>query len=133
MNQLKERIIELRKHLGLNQKEFADAIGIGQSTLAMIETGKRNINQRHIKLILSAFNVNERWLLKGERSMFALQSGMYLYTTSKLTPIDNAIMNVFFELAPRNREIISDFILKVAEECGYTPPKGEQPNTNETT
>ncbi len=67
---MEERLKELRKVLGLNQSEFADKLNLGQSTWAMIEVGKRALNDRHILLICSIFNVNETWLRTGEGDMF---------------------------------------------------------------
>ena len=36
-----DRIIQLRKQKGLTQKEMAEAVGVGVSTVAMWESGKR--------------------------------------------------------------------------------------------
>lgn len=66
---MNERLVLIRKKLGMNQKEFAESLAIGQSTLAMIEVGKRALNDRHIKLICSVYNINENWLRTGEGEM----------------------------------------------------------------
>ena len=68
--ELNKRLAELRKNLGMNQKDFASSLSLGQSTLAMIETGKRELNERNIKLICSLYKVNYDWLVKGIGSMF---------------------------------------------------------------
>lgn len=67
---MNKRLAELRKNLGMNQKDFASSLSLGQSTLAMIETGKRELNERNIKLICSLYKVNYDWLVKGIGSMF---------------------------------------------------------------
>ena len=65
------RIKEIRKALNINQIDFAKQIGLSQSTLAMIEVGKRNFSDKHIKLICSTFNISEHWIRTGEGSMFS--------------------------------------------------------------
>lgn len=70
MFRLEERLKNLRNALNMNQKDFAQSLGLGQSTWAMIEVGKRELNDRHIKLICSIHNVNENWLRTGNGEMF---------------------------------------------------------------
>lgn len=73
---MKERIEELRKALKLSQGEFGERIGLAASGVSGLETGYRAIQERHIKLILSAFpDVNESWLRDGIGDMFKPSSG----------------------------------------------------------
>lgn len=65
-----QRIKELRINLGLSQAKFAKAISISNGYIAGIELGNRNVNDRLIKLIASAFNVREEWIKSGEGDMF---------------------------------------------------------------
>ncbi len=65
------RIKEIRKALNINQTQFAKRLGISQSTLAMIEVGKRNFGERHIKVICAEFGVREEWIRSGKGEMFA--------------------------------------------------------------
>lgn len=67
---MEERLKSLRSALNMNQKDFAQSLGLGQSTWAMIEIGKRELNDRHVKLICSIHNVNKNWLLTGNGKMF---------------------------------------------------------------
>lgn len=39
---MENRIEELRKNLGMNQAEFAKALGVSRQTVSSIETGKYN-------------------------------------------------------------------------------------------
>lgn len=39
---MENRVEELRKHLGLNQEDFAKAIRVSRQTVSSIETGKYN-------------------------------------------------------------------------------------------
>lgn len=67
---MNKRLAVLRKSLGMNQKDFAYSLSLGQSTLAMIETGKRELTERNIKLICSLYKVSYQWLVNGKGEMF---------------------------------------------------------------
>lgn len=71
---MNERLKELRKSLKMNQAEFAKALGVGQSSLAMIETNRRPLTNKNIKLICAEFDVNEEWLRTGKGEMFVIRS-----------------------------------------------------------
>ena len=68
---MQKRIIELREALHLSQADFAKKLGLTRSWLSNVELGIRDIQERHIKLILSAFpQVSEGWLREGTGPMF---------------------------------------------------------------
>ena len=67
---MRDRIRALRKVLGLNQKEFAQRLGMKSTTLSMIEVGDNALTDKNIKLICMTFNVNENWLRTGKGEMF---------------------------------------------------------------
>lgn len=82
------RIKEIRNALSLTQTDFAQRIGLSQTSLAMIEVGKRTFSNKHIKLICSEFNVNEKWLRYGEGDMFNSNqfAGELHHILQQLTP-----------------------------------------------
>lgn len=67
---INQRIKKLRKELKLTQNGFSGVITISSGQLACIETEKRAVNDRTIKLICDSFNVNDNWLRTGEGPMF---------------------------------------------------------------
>ena len=67
---LSQRIIEIRKALGLTQVEFADDLKISQSHVGALEKGTRKIPERIIKLICFTYSVNESWIKTGKGEMF---------------------------------------------------------------
>lgn len=68
---MRERIIQLRKALRYTQGAFGEKIGLTASGVSNIENGIREIQERHILLILSAFpQVSEDWLRSGIGPMF---------------------------------------------------------------
>lgn len=60
-----ERIKEVRKNLGFNQKAFATELGISQNHVSNIENGKENPSVSLLKLLSLKFNINEKWLSDG--------------------------------------------------------------------
>ena len=68
---MKERILAVRKALKINQKEFAERVGMKRTTLSMIEVGDNPLTEKNIKLICMTFNVSENWLRTGRGEMFA--------------------------------------------------------------
>lgn len=66
---IQDRIKELRKYNKLNQEEFADRIFLKKSAISAYENGTREVPERAINNICSAFNVNKDWLVKGEGEM----------------------------------------------------------------
>jgi len=69
---INKRIKNLRKTLNMTQVSFSQVIALSSGYLAGIETEKRRVNNRLIKLICSSFNVNEQWLRSGEGNMFTI-------------------------------------------------------------
>lgn len=65
-----ERIKMVRRELKLSQTKFAKGISISNGYIAGLELGNRTVNDRLVKLIVSAYGVNERWLRDGEGEMF---------------------------------------------------------------
>lgn len=61
-----ERFKELRIKNELNQIEFAQRVGISQSTLSEIEKGKSKPSVETVVSTSNYFNVTTDWLLKGK-------------------------------------------------------------------
>lgn len=57
------RLLWMRKQIGLNQADVADAIGISRPALANMEAGKQNLTQQNIRLFCRYFEVSSDWLL----------------------------------------------------------------------
>ena len=98
---INQRLKLLRKEMNLSQGDFAERIGFKQTALSMIESGRNTLNDRHIKLICSTFNVSERWLRDGEGEMFAAAS-----------PYAKELEQILESLAPATQE----YLLAVARE-----------------
>lgn len=63
------RIKEVRAHLDLSPKAFANLIGVTQTTISGIESGGANPSRQLLKNVCMRFGVSEDWLVEGKGSM----------------------------------------------------------------
>ena len=108
-----ERITILRKKLKLNQGEFASSLGFAQSTIGMMEVGKREVSDRHIKTICSIYGVNEDWLINGKEPMFLEQSTDYIEKLAEKYNGDDLFKNIisaFLKLNDNEKAAVLKFI-----------------------
>ena len=69
MSNIGERIRTFRKSIKLTQIEFGHKIGIVQGHLTGIETGKKTVTAKTVKVICGVYGISERWLRTGESEM----------------------------------------------------------------
>lgn len=69
MNDIGNRIIELRETLGISMEKFGNRIGVTRSAINSMEKGKSNPSEQTLKLICSEFNVYYPWLKEGKGEM----------------------------------------------------------------
>ena len=67
---INQRIKELRKKIGLNQRDFSKMLSLSSGYISGVEINSREVNDRLIKLIIAEFKVNEEWLRYGNGEMF---------------------------------------------------------------
>lgn len=102
----------------MNQADFSSALGIGQSTLAMMEVGKREISDRHIKTICAIFNVNEEWLRDGIGEMFVETDKSVISTLATeydLDALDQKIVECYLNLGTLQRKVIKDYLRSLVD------------------
>jgi transcriptional regulator with XRE-family HTH domain len=113
------RIKEIRRAKGLTQVQFANALGIKQSSLSDIESGKtESIDERNIRIICKEFNVSENWLRNGEGEMFLPDDDLIKFfgnavTGSDFDDTDKKIITEYLKLSPKQRKIMKEFIKKL--------------------
>lgn len=66
------RLKEVRGHLDLPQKAFAKLIGVTQTTISGIESGRANPSRQLLKNVCMRFGVSEDWLAEGEGNMLCI-------------------------------------------------------------
>ena len=116
---MNERIIELRKSLGLSQEAFANRIGLKGSAISHLESRRRNITNQVVTAICREFGVNEKWLREGVGDMYAEMSRAELAANivgNALNTDDDFILNTFIalgQLTPAEWEVIKKFVDKI--------------------
>lgn len=120
---MKDRIKDLRKALGLNQKEFGSRLNIAQTTVACYENGSRALTERTIADICREFGVSQAWLVDGEGEMFVARSRneeIALVVNSIMAESDDSFRKRFLamicELSPAQWELLHDFIKKLTRD-----------------
>ncbi|HTL83528.1 MAG TPA: helix-turn-helix domain-containing protein [Bacteroidia bacterium] len=71
---LAQRIKNIRKQFGLSQTDFAEKIGITQTSLSQIEGEKNGISYDVFKGIIEKFDVDPTWLMDGTGNMMRHES-----------------------------------------------------------
>ena len=95
-----QRITRIRKHKGMSQKEFSAIIGVSQSYLSEVESGKSKPSLELLSGIVNRFNdINADWLLTGRGEM---QNSL---PTEKLVN-DFEIVQRIEQLTPNQRQMV---------------------------
>ena len=120
---MKERLKQLRKVLGLNQKAFGEPLNISRSTVGNYELGERILTDRTISDICRVYNVNEEWLRNGNGEMFAigksLDAELSALVAELISSNDDWVKNCivkFLKLSPQSKEILRSFINSIADD-----------------
>ena len=114
------RIKELRKNIGLNQRDFSKLLSLSSGYISGIEVNLRKVNDRLIKLIVSEYGVNEDWLRFGNGEMY-----------KKTNDNDKTalISSLFNNLPPHYQDVVLgliDLLLK-AKKTDRVNAQGETP------
>ena len=94
MEQIKDRLKELRKRLGLKQRDVAERLEMNVGTVGAWECGSENIPKTRIYQICKEYNVRKEWLIDGEGEMFV-----------KAETFKDQMKAMFNELSPENQAI----------------------------
>ncbi|MDO5785444.1 MAG: helix-turn-helix transcriptional regulator [Eubacteriales bacterium] len=115
---MKERVKKIRKTLNLSQKEFGERLGVTDSAISIIESGRRNITEQMEKSICREFNVSYDWLKDGTGEMFdAIPETLVdeLVQEFRLDDLDRRIILGYLRLASEERTVIKKYIQNVID------------------
>lgn len=113
---MKERIIQIRKIMGLTQEEFGNKIGLARTGVAGIENGSRVIHERHIKLILSAFpGISEKWFRTGQGEMLVSKDdeASRLVERYGFSDLIGRLLSVYEDLSSLQQEAVLEYARKL--------------------
>lgn len=113
---MNERIKQIRRELGLTQQEFAERIGLKQNSIALIESGKRNISDQAVLSICREYGINEEWLRTGLGEKRTSNSNSELEALTEkynLSVADVILIEKYIGLKPGVREAVLKFMTDV--------------------
>lgn len=117
MNEITNRVIEIRKNENLNQRQFAEKIDLSTNFINQCENGKREYSERTIKDIAATFKVNIEWLRTGKGEMYDEESEEVVLDALKaeyeLDDKDIEIIQAYIHMVPLEREVFKNFIKNV--------------------
>lgn len=117
---ISDRVKQVRSELELTQIEFGTKTGISQSHLTAIESGKRVVTEKTLKVICATFNVSEEWLRTGEGEMFVEDDNVLLSQLAKQYSLDafsRKFIETYISLPESHRDVIKGFARSLAEEA----------------
>ncbi|WP_461810870.1 helix-turn-helix domain-containing protein [Faecalimonas sp.] len=130
MNSINERFKTLRKSFKMSQEEWGKILGITRVGVSEIEAGRRNVTDKHIRLLcvepIQGKYINENWLRNEEDEMFVTmpeEDEMAAYVEDLLADdgenefyaIIKGIMKTYNELSPKSQEVLRDASAKLVE------------------
>lgn len=109
----------IREVLHMNQEQFGKSIGLTKSGISNIESGARNVTEKHIKMVCMIHNVNEQWLRFGDDEMFIQTDDSLLSQISeeyKLSPEHCIVIKSFLNLDNAQRDAIVNYVTDLSSQ-----------------
>ena len=113
---MNRRIYEIRKTLGLSQKDFAKNIGLKQNAISYMEKEGATVTEQNIKNICFQYNINECWLRNGTGNMFCESQKK-----------QKEFFEIFNDLSP----VLQDYLIKTGKALLETQDKIQVPDISE--
>lgn len=103
MNDINVRFKKLRECCNKSQEEFGKVLGLSRSGISEIESGRRNVTDKHVVMLKNwkEFNVNEDWLLTGtggDDNMFIPDDMNFLYNIGQLGSEKNEFKKFYLNM-----------------------------------
>lgn len=120
---INDRFRLLREACNKNQSEWADILGLSRSGVSEIESGRRSVTDKHIKLLcvdpIDGNYINGTWLRTGEGEMFKPrppEDEIGYYVEQLLENEDNPLYRIIIEmmktyhgLDEKSKEVIRNY------------------------
>lgn len=111
------RFRALRKRLDLTIAQMADVLGLSPSGISAIECAQRNVTDKHIRLLASAYpRLNVEWLKSGEGDIFLPEidhTGSIddLCAQYGLDSMAASMLRSYVQLDAEHRQMIHDWLM----------------------
>lgn len=112
---MRERLILLRKELGLSQREFGERIGLTRAAIASYEYGTAKPTGIALTAIEKEYGARREWLETGEGEMLKTgrqerQIAQEILEAHKADQTFRAIVDAYLRLGERDRKAIRRYI-----------------------
>ena len=122
INDINNRVKEVRQSMNLSQAKFAQKIGFSQSAIKDVEIGKCKVTDRLILAMNKYLGINEEWLRTGNGSMYAQtdkkdaveQALNILMAKYNMDKFEIAMMKNYLEMSPEAKQGFKTFLKEVA-------------------
>ncbi len=101
------KLRQVRKYLGINQKELSDILGITQAYVSKMESDEKPIGKEVIKLLSERYNISAEWLLLGIGDMVAKNN----VHKPNAVLLDTAALASYYAFAEKAPEVESYMII----------------------
>lgn len=122
INDINNRVKEVRQSMELSQAKFAQKIGFSQGGINDVEKCKCGVSDRFIFAMNKYLGVNEEWLRTGNGSMYAQtdkkdaveQALNILMAKYNMDKFEIAMMKNYLEMSPEAKQGFKTFLKEVA-------------------
>jgi len=116
---LPKRLEYIFSDLGVNQIDFSQRTGFGQSYISQILNGsKTNPSSRFYDIVCREFSVNPDWLKNGKGEIYVTPGGIGENESSQLKQ-NSEIIAKYRQLPKTEQRIIEDMINALLSKRGY--------------
>ena len=122
------RFRALRKRLDLTIAQMADVLGLSPSGISAIECAQRNVTDKHIRLLASAYpRLNVEWLKSGEGDMFLPDGGHgdeldeLCRQFGLIGDFAASMLRAYVRLSDEHRQMILDWLTAAADDFERRP------------
>ena len=128
---INDRIRFFRKEIKqINQKQFADCLGLTQSGVSYMEQNGSTVSDSSIKTICSVYNVSEEWLRNGTEPMYIQPATFNLDEIARAhgaTNLELRVLKAYFELDPEiRRSLVEHFRTALMTDSSDHPKTPEE-------
>ncbi len=110
---INQRFRQVRKHLKMQQSEFAKRLGLSQTSVSWLEQEGNTVSEQTIRLLHLDFHVSEEWLRTGTGPMFSTDDDSPLEKLCReyaVSDCERKILELYFSFEPKRRKMVCDFV-----------------------
>ena len=132
---INQRVRQVRKHLKMQQSEFAKRLGLSQTSVSWLEQEGNTVSEQTIRLLYLDFHVSEEWLRTGDGPMFSSEDDSPLEKLCReyaVSDCERKILELYFSFEPKRRKMVCDFVDEFFRKAMEEKQSAQNPSTVKT-